>query len=157
MPIDIEFHNQTEEPIDQYEEMIKKVIQETIKQEGLVGETLECSYIFVTNEYIREINAQYRNKDAVTDVITFAMEDEVPGSIKIKGIPMPRVLGDVFISIPRTHEQAKNYGHSFERELSFLAVHGFLHLLGYDHLIESEEKIMFSKQEDILNALGIRR
>ena len=67
------------------------------------------------------------------------------------------MLGDVFISLPRTREQATRYGHSFDRELSFLAVHGCLHLLGYDHLVEEEEEVMFAKQEDVLNALGIRR
>jgi len=102
-------------------------------------------------------NSQYRQKDAVTDVITFAMEDEVDGEIQIKGIPMPRMLGDVFIALPRTREQAARYGHSFTRELSFLAVHGFLHLLGYDHQNEADEQVMFGKQEAILNELGIQR
>lgn len=157
MAVDIQFYNQTSESVDAYEAMIETVVNETIKQENLTNEMLECSFIFVDNEQIREINANYRQKDAVTDVITFAIEDEMPGEIKIQGIPMPRMLGDVFISLPRTREQAKRYGHSFERELSFLAVHGCLHLLGYDHLEPEEEKVMFGKQEDILNALGIRR
>lgn len=157
MAVDIQFYNQTSESVDTYETMIETVVNETIKQENLMNEMLECSFIFVDNEQIREINANYRQKDAITDVITFAIEDEMPGEIKIQGIPMPRMLGDVFISLPRTREQAERYGHSFERELSFLAVHGCLHLLGYDHLEPEEEKIMFGKQEDILNALGIRR
>lgn len=157
MAVDIQFYNQTSESVDAYEAMIETVVNETIKQENLTNEMLECSFIFVDNEQIREINANYRQKDAVTDVITFAIEDEMPGEIKIQGIPMPRMLGDVFISLPRTREQAQRYGHSFERELSFLAVHGCLHLLGYDHLEPEEEKVMFGKQEDILNALGIRR
>lgn len=157
MAVDIQFYNQTSESVDAYEAMIETVVNETIKQENLTNEMLECSFIFVDNEQIREINKNYRQKDAVTDVITFAIEDEMPGEIKIQGIPMPRMLGDVFISLPRTREQAQRYGHSFERELSFLAVHGCLHLLGYDHLEPEEEKVMFGKQEDILNALGIRR
>ena len=157
MGVDIQFNNQTSESVDTYEAMITTVVNETIKQENLTNEMLECSFIFVDNEQIREINANYRQKDAVTDVITFAIEDEMPGEIKIQGIPMPRMLGDVFISLPRTREQAERYGHSFERELSFLAVHGCLHLLGYDHIEPEEEKIMFGKQEDVLNALGIRR
>lgn len=157
MAVDIQFYNQTSESVDTYEAMIETVVNETIKQENLTNEMLECSFIFVDNEQIREINKNYRQKDAVTDVITFAIEDEMPGEIKIQGIPMPRMLGDVFISLPRTREQAERYGHSFERELSFLAVHGCLHLLGYDHLEPEEEKVMFGKQEDILNALGIRR
>lgn len=157
MGVDIQFYNQTSESVDTYEAMITTVVNETIKQENLTNEILECSFIFVDNEQIREINANYRQKDAVTDVITFAIEDEMPGEIKIQGIPMPRMLGDVFISLPRTREQAERYGHSFERELSFLAVHGCLHLLGYDHIEPEEGKIMFGKQEDVLNALGIRR
>lgn len=157
MGVDIQFYNQTSESVETYEAMITTVVNETIKQENLTNEMLECSFIFVDNEQIREINANYRQKDAVTDVITFASEDEMPGEIKIQGIPMPRMLGDVFISLPRTREQAERYGHSFERELSFLAVHGCLHLLGYDHIEPEEEKIMFGKQEDVLNALGIRR
>ena len=157
MGVDIQFYNQTSESVETYEAMITTVVNETIKQENLTNEMLECSFIFVDNEQIREINANYRQNDAVTDVITFAIEDEMPGEIKIQGIPMPRMLGDVFISLPRTREQAERYGHSFERELSFLAVHGCLHLLGYDHIEPEEEKIMFGKQEDVLNALGIRR
>lgn len=157
MGVDIQFYNQTSESVETYEAMITTVVNETIKQENLTNEMLECSFIFVDNEQIREINANYRQKDAVTDVITFAIEDEMPGEIKIQGIPMPRMLGDVFISLPRTREQAERYGHSFERELNFLAVHGCLHLLGYDHIEPEEEKIMFGKQEDVLNALGIRR
>ena len=157
MGVDIQFYNQTSESVETYEAMITTVVNETIKQENLTSEMLECSFIFVDNEQIREINANYRQKDAITDVITFAIEDEMPGEIKIQGIPMPRMLGDVFISLPRTREQAERYGHSFERELSFLAVHGCLHLLGYDHIEPEEEKIMFGKQEDVLNALGIRR
>ena len=157
MGVDIQFYNQTSESVETYEAMITTVVNETIKQENLTNEMLECSFIFVDNQQIREINANYRQKDAVTDVITFAIEDEMPGEIKIQGIPMPRMLGDVFISLPRTREQAERYGHSFERELSFLAVHGCLHLLGYDHIEPEEEKIMFGKQEDVLNALGIRR
>ena len=157
MGVYIQFYYQTSESVETYEAMITTVVNETIKQENLTNEMLECSFIFVDNEQIREINANYRQKDAVTDVITFAIEDEMPGEIKIQGIPMPRMLGDVFISLPRTREQAERYGHSFERELSFLAVHGCLHLLGYDHIEPEEEKIMFGKQEDVLNALGIRR
>ena len=113
MGVDIQFYNQTSESVETYEAMITTVVNETIKQENLTNEMLECSFIFVDNEQIREINANYRQKDAVTDVITFAIEDEMPGEIKIQGIPMPRMLGDVFISLPRTREQAERYGHKF--------------------------------------------
>lgn len=157
MAVDIQFYNQTDEAVETFEEMIEKVVLETLKQENLMNDLIECSFIFVDNEQIREINVTYRQKDAVTDVITFAIEDEMEGEIKIQGVPMPRMLGDVFISLPRTREQAERFGHSFERELSFLAVHGCLHLLGYDHLVKEEEEIMFAKQEAVLDALGIRR
>ncbi|HAX73438.1 MAG TPA: rRNA maturation RNase YbeY [Firmicutes bacterium] len=157
MSLDIQFINQTTDVTEGYESIIKKVVEETIKQEQLTNEILECSFIFVDNAQIQDINKTYRHKDAVTDVITFAIEDEGEGELKIKGIPLPRLLGDVFISIPRCREQATDYGHSFERELSFLGVHGFLHLLGYDHIEESDEVVMFKKQEDVLNALGIHR
>lgn len=157
MALDIQFYNQTDEAVEVFEEMIKKVVLETLNQENLMGDLIECSFIFVDNEQIREINATYRQKDAVTDVITFAIEDEIEGEIKIQGVPMPRMLGDVFISLPRTREQAERFEHSFERELSFLAVHGCLHLLGYDHLVKEEEEVMFAKQEAVLDALGIRR
>lgn len=157
MGIEIEFYNQTGDEAESFSRQIQTVINEAVRQEGLFGESLEMSVIFVTDEQIRQINADYRQKDAVTDVITFAMEDEVEGEIKIQGLPMPRMLGDVFISLPRAREQASRYGHSFFRELSFLAVHGFLHLLGYDHLTAEEEQLMFGKQEDILNELGIQR
>ena len=157
MGVDIQFYNQTSESVETYEAMITTVVNETIKQENLTNEMLECSFIFVDNEQIREINANYRQKDAVTDVITFAIEDEMPGEIKIQGIPMPRMLGDVFISLPRTREQAERYGHSFERELSFLAVHGCLHLLGYDHMEDEEKKRMRKREEEILGDLNITR
>ncbi len=157
MSIDIQFINQTNQEVAVYEQLMTKVIKETINQEGLTKDILECSFIFVDNEAIQEINKTYRHKDAVTDVITFAIEDEVEGEISIKGLVGPRLLCDVFISLERTLEQATSYQHSFERELSFLTVHGFLHLLGYDHLVKEEEEVMFKKQEEVLNALGIRR
>lgn len=157
MGITIEFYNQTPEETDAFNDIVRRVITEGVKQEKLSRESLEMSVIFVDDVQIREINAAYRQKDAVTDVITFAMEDEIAGGEVIFGAPGPRVLGDVFIALPRTREQALRFGHSFERELGFLAVHGFLHLLGYDHVTKAQEKVMFGKQEGILDELGIRR
>lgn len=157
MGIEIEFYNQTEEDTTPFKQQIQTVIEAAARHESLQGQTVEMSVIFVDNEQIRQINAQYRNKDAITDVITFALEDEVENEVKIVGVPLPRMLGDVFISLPRTREQAERFGHSFVRELSFLAVHGFLHLLGYDHQTKAEEEVMFGKQEAILNELGIQR
>lgn len=110
------------------------------------------SIIFVDNEEIQRINREYRGIDRVTDVISFALEDN--DDIEVAGI---RVLGDIYVCIPRMKEQAINYGHSEKRELSFLTVHGLLHLLGYDHQTKDEEEIMFGLQELILNGANITR
>ena len=110
------------------------------------------SIIFVDNEEIQRINREYRGIDRVTDVISFALEDN--DDIEVAGI---RVLGDIYVCIPRMKEQAINYGHSEKRELSFLTVHGLLHLLGYDHHTKDEEEIMFGLQELILNGANITR
>ncbi len=108
------------------------------------------SIIFVGNEEIQAINKKYRNIDRVTDVISFAFEDNEVEQEEL------RVLGDIYICIPKMMEQAKEYGHIEKRELSFLVVHGLLHLLGYDHMLgKEEEKEMFSKQDLILNQVGI--
>lgn len=117
----------------------------------------EISITFVTNESIQEINREYRQKDYPTDVISFAMEELGEGEVEVVGADMPRILGDIIISIPKAKEQAEEYGHSFMRELSFLAVHGFLHLLGYDHENEEDEKEMFSLQREILEEYGLKR
>ena len=116
-------------------------------------ENTSFNVIIVDNNYIHELNKTYRNIDRETDVITFALEDE-------ETIIIPeeeRILGDIYISIDKAKAQAKEYGHSLLRELSFLAVHGFYHLLGYDHETEEEEKIMFQKQEEVLESYGITR
>ena len=157
MTINIQFVNETTESVSAYEALMESVVKEAVRQELLLKEVLACSFIFVTNARIQEINKTYRHKDTVTDVITFALEDEVDNEVGPLLQIGPRVLGDVFISLERTREQAQTYNHSFERELSFLTVHGFLHLLGYDHLVKEEEVVMFQKQEEVLNALGIRR
>lgn len=117
----------------------------------------EISLTFVTNERIHEINLEYRQKDKATDVISFAMEELGEGEIEVVGANQPRILGDIIISIPKAKEQAEEYGHSFLRELGFLAVHGFLHLLGYDHETEEDEKIMFSLQRELLDEYGLQR
>ena len=108
--------------------------------------------IFVSNEEIHKINKEYRNTDRVTDVISFALEDN-------KDIVYDsfRLLGDIYIAIDVAYDQATQYNHSREREVCFLATHGLLHLLGYDHMTEEEEKEMFGKQEELLNAYDIKR
>lgn len=122
-----------------------------------VEDNSEVSVTFVSNERIHEINREYRDKDAPTDVISFAMEELGEGEIELIGEELPRVLGDIIISIPKAEEQAKEYGHSFIRELGFLSVHGFLHLLGYDHMEKEEEEKMFSRQKEILDEYGLKR
>lgn len=104
------------------------------------------SIVFVDEEKIQYLNKNYRNIDRVTDVISFAFEDNA--KIVYNNI---RFLGEIYICIPRMKEQAVSYGHSEERELAFLTVHGLLHLLGYDHMTKEDEEIMFSLQEVILN------
>jgi len=108
--------------------------------------------ILVDEKTIQEINKKYRNKDMVTDVISFAFEDNEEMVYN-----ETRLLGEIYICIPRMINQAEEYGHSQKRELSFLAVHGLLHLLGYDHMNKEDEKIMFELQELILNGADIKR
>lgn len=122
-----------------------------------VEENSEVSVTFVTNERIQEINREYRDKDQPTDVISFAMEELGEGEVKPSGLDIPRILGDIIISVAKAEEQANDFGHSFRRELGFLAVHGFLHLLGYDHETAEEEQVMFTRQKDILNEYGLKR
>ncbi len=128
---------------------LNKVIALTLEMENVLDAVF--SIIFVDEEKIQDINREYRGLDRVTDVISFAFEDSSDVSYDF------RFLGDIYICIPRMKEQALEYGHSEKRELSFLVVHGLLHLLGYDHQTEKEEKEMFSKQEVILNAADIKR
>ncbi len=129
---------------------LKKVIKRALKHEKV--ENAYFSIIFVNEEEIKRINKEYRGIDKVTDVISFALEDNkdtINNDL--------RILGDIYICIPRMLEQAKNYGHSIKRELSFLTIHGLLHLLGYDHMEKEDEKEMFALQELILNEEGITR
>lgn len=146
----VELFNQTEKEITELDTVLK-VLDSALKKENL--DNVSFNLIIVDNEYIHELNRDYRNIDRETDVITFALEDE-------DSIILPndeRVLGDIYISIDKAISQALEYGHSLLRELSFLAVHGFYHLLGYDHMTEEDEKVMFKKQEEVLEEYGISR
>ena len=147
---EIMIFNQTNEDIPELD-WVKKVLEFGMKKEKLNHTSFNV--IIVDNNYIHELNKNYRNIDRETDVITFALEDE-------DSIVLPseeRVLGDIYISIDKACSQAEEYGHSLLRELSFLAVHGFYHLLGYDHMTEEDEKVMFKKQEEVLEEYGISR
>lgn len=114
----------------------------------------EVSISFVSEEEIQAINRDYRDKDEVTDVISFALLDD-DSDVDIIGMPV--TLGDIIINTNRAEEQAKEYNHSYKRELMFLSLHGFLHLLGYDHMNEEDEKEMFGLQKEILDAFGLSR
>lgn len=108
--------------------------------------------IFVSNDEIHDINREFRHTDRVTDVISFALEDNEKEIFKEY-----RILGDIYIAIDVAYDQAIEYNHSREREVCFLATHGLLHLLGFDHMTFEEEKEMFEKQEELLNAYEIKR
>lgn len=130
-------------------ESLNKVLNRGIKKEKI--KDVLFNVIIVDNEYIHKLNKDYRNIDRPTDVITFALEDEV--DIKTS----PRILGDIYISIEKAIEQSVAYDHSLKREICFLAIHGFYHLLGFDHQNEEEEKIMFARQEEVLDAEDIKK
>lgn len=164
MPI-VVFEDEQNLPIDPAikNDMIS-CIAYTIEQEGYMKETFEVGVTFTNNAGIREINAAQRQKDMVTDVLSFPMfEKEVLNQKDFSWEdcdPQNRaiLLGDIVISAERAQEQAEEFGHSFRRELCFLAVHSTLHLLGYDHEIsEQEEKEMFLKQRQVLETLHITR
>lgn len=148
--MEIEIFNETEENLEQELCELKELLVNVAKDEGL--ENILFNVIIIDNSRIREINREYRNIDRETDVISFALEDD-----KTFNLEEIRVLGDIYISIDKTRSQAEEYGHSFKRELSFLAIHGFLHLLGYDHMEKDEEEIMFKKQEEVLSRYEINR
>jgi probable rRNA maturation factor len=156
MTLNVDFIDETKkltkEQINEMEKLLHFAAQKKEIEDGS-----EVSVTFVNNERIWEINREYRDKDAPTDVISFAMEELGEGEIEMIGADIPRVLGDIIISIEKASEQAKEYGHSFLRELGFLTVHGFLHLLGYDHMTEDEEKEMFTLQKEILDEYGLTR
>ena len=143
------------------EKTIKDVILASLEYEGCDFDA-EVSVTIVDNETIREINRENRDIDKVTDVLSFPMlyfdenGDIIDSEFDVYGDSI--MLGDIVISAERAMEQAEEFGHSFRREIAFLTVHSMLHLLGYDHVDDSEgERIMFSKQDDILNKLGITR
>ncbi|MGD8189035.1 rRNA maturation RNase YbeY [Brevibacillus ginsengisoli] len=158
--LEIEVINEQSEILtEQQEELIKRCLIAAAELEEVKGEVVVT---LVDNARIHEINREYRGVDRPTDVISFAMNESTEGEPDIfideeDLDDFPNALGDIIISIPRTKEQAEEYGHSFERELGFLTVHGFLHLLGYDHGSPEEEKEMFGRQEEILAKIGLTR
>jgi metalloprotein, YbeY family len=147
------------EPNEEYEKTIKKVLEECYKTENLTNSKLIITITLTTPEKIRQINNEYRQIDKATDVLSFPMfeKTELDEKIKKQEFLHEDVLGDIIISVQKVEEQAKEYGHSFERELSYMVVHGFYHLMGYDHIEEKDKIIMRPKEENVLSKLGITR
>lgn len=135
----VNIHNQTDEDIKDVYKLVKKVFKP-------IKEKLSMEVVFVTQDAIHEMNKNFRQIDRPTDVLSFINDDD---SIKS--------LGDIFISLTQAHLQAKELGHSLEREVGFLAVHGYLHLKGYDHHTPEEEKEMTEMQEKILEKAKLKR
>lgn len=156
---------------DEYEKTIKKVVDKCFEVENLQNTNLYISITLTNPEEIKTINKQYRNINKATDVLSFPMFEKeeldtmVQDSAKKDQVDdtendenqVRDILGDIVISIQKVQEQAKEYGHSFERELSYMVVHGFYHLMGYDHMVEDDKKQMRKKEENILEKLNISR
>ena len=152
MNIDFVFDNEVNNFENNYEQDFTAIIEQALKTLG-IEDDVEVSCVLVDDERIHEINREYRHIDRSTDVISFAMEDN--DQFYVEG--MPRTLGDIFISVDHAKKQAEEYGHSLRREMCFLFTHGILHLLGYDHMTDEQEKEMFGLQDQILGALSIER
>ena len=149
---------------EKYESTIRQVVEECFKTEKLDKTNLYISITLTEPAEIEKINKQYRNIDRPTDVLSFPMFEKeelnnfIEENLKNTDVNMQGdILGDVVISIPKVYEQAEEYGHSFERELAYMVVHGFYHLMGYDHMEEEDKKVMREKEENVLSKLGIKR
>jgi probable rRNA maturation factor len=143
----------------EYEVTIKKVIEKCFEIENLQNSKLYVSITLTTPENIHRINKEYRKVDRETDVLSFPMfeKEELDKKIEQNDFEHEDVLGDIIISIDKVKRQAEEYGHSFERELSYMVVHGFYHLMGYDHIQEEDKVIMRPKEDKVLNELNITR
>src|SRR5699024_1771959 len=152
----IDFHDKTKSVPADIVDLIQRLLVFAAEKEA-VSRQAEISINFVDNKEIQEINRNYRQQNNPTDVISFALQDHVEGEIHMINEDIPLTLGDIVISVEKAEEQAAEYGHSLKRELCFLAVHGFLHLLGYDHVNKEDERVMFQKQKQLLDAFDIGR
>ena len=135
-----------------WEEKINQVAAICLREEQM-PEDAEVDLLFVDNEAIREMNREYRDKDSATDVLSFPMyepDEEIDDEEEV-------LLGDIVISLERAQEQCEEYGHSLEREVMYLLVHGLLHLAGYDHMEEEEKKVMRAQEEKLLAQIGAIR
>ena len=153
----IEYLNINED--DKYNKIIEQVVEACFQEENLNNTNLYISITLTNQEEIRKINKEYRNIDKSTDVLSFPMfeKEDIADIINGKCIEVRDVLGDIIISIPQVEIQAEEYGHGFERELAYMVVHGFYHLMGYDHIKEEDKKVMRPKEENVLNKLNITR
>lgn len=156
--VQVLFENESEyTPQGNIMNMLKNVMQQSIESEKY-NLDVEISLTFTTDQEIKIINEKYRSIDKATDVLSFPMyEPEELEAMNEKKSNKPVVLGDIVVSVERAKNQAKEYGHSFEREMAFLICHSMFHLLGYDHLTKEDERIMFDKQKAVLLALDINR
>lgn len=164
--VDIEILNESDQAIDdKYYSQIERAIRTALDFWG-IKENIQGSVFLVSGEQIREINRDYREVDKVTDVLSFPMdlvdfisyEDDPEGFFKDQEIHQEvYLLGDIFINLDKIKDQAQEFGHSEERELSYLTVHSLLHLLGYDHMVEEDRVVMRAREEAIMDRLGIGR
>lgn len=161
--MDLEIYDKTEKGISEKDE---KLIRDVLNFAGSyihLADNTEMSVTLVNNDEIHKINREYRGVDRATDVISFAIEDEAEDDdfpiVMDEDMQelIPENIGDIFVSVDKVAEQADYLGHSFQRELGFLVVHGFLHLNGYDHMEKADVDIMFPLQKEILNAYGLKR
>ena len=152
MAIDFVYEDEKKLSAENYEKQFLEIIETTLNHLK-IEDDVELSCILIDDEDIHRINKEYRDIDRSTDVISFALEDS--DQYYMEG--MPRSIGDIFISVDHAKLQAEEYGHSLKREMCFLFTHGLLHLLGYDHMREDDEKVMFALQKDILDILHIER
>lgn len=143
---------------NEYDEIIRNVLKRCFEEEGLDKINIYINVILTNPEEIRKINNEFRKIDKETDVLSFPMfeKEELNQLLETKNKDVD-ILGDVIISIPKVYEQAEEYNHGFEREFAYMLVHGFYHLMGYDHMQEDEKQAMREKEENILQKLNITR
>ncbi|HIX01541.1 MAG TPA: rRNA maturation RNase YbeY [Candidatus Ligilactobacillus excrementigallinarum] len=156
--MDLQIIDETQQVSAHQLKLVKEILNYAADYLDLPSNT-EMSVTFMNNEHIHEINKEYRGIDKPTDVISFAMEEDgSEGDIILpEEFDLPKNIGDLMISMDKVKEQAEYLGHSTDRELGFLAVHGFLHLNGYDHMKAEDEKEMFGLQDEILDGYGLQR
>lgn len=157
--MDLELYDHTQGELTSHQRQLAEKLLAFAAEQLQLKDNDEMSLTFVKNPEIKEINAKYRGVDRATDVISFAINDDDEEIVMDDEMAamIPKDLGDLFISIDKVKEQALFLGHSEDRELGFLVVHGFLHLNGYDHEEPADEEKMFSLQEKILDAYGLKR